>query len=311
MKTFRQFKIFRSGSSLQRSLLSKLFPVLCVIIIFCSPFTVYAAETVTPQRVYVGGDIAVATSFGDTETTISSSGSPIVTHYDMASYRSSHWCGITLDKSKGYLTGVINVDLTITSSLPVNPPGTETSIELVNVDVKSPVTDGSLQIVRFYLSSGRVKVQLNFKDYWVKDPTVYFDFDYIFAVANTAGTLPPFLSVSASGSFAGYSLSYSLTKNVDKPSNLSDFTEEHDNFKQQIFSGQSSEDSLTSSALSNVNSFVMADPSSGSGMASALSFYSAVVTAGYISLGDFQNLFIISLVIIVIMVLLRIRRDSS
>lgn len=99
---------------------------------------------------------------------------------------------------------------------------------------------------------------------------------------------------------------------MNTPTNNSDaFNSHQSDFSSAYDTAQATEDSFTSSAFNNVNSFDFFDPSSGSGMASALSFYSAVVTAGYTSLGDFKNLFIISLVIIVIMVLLRIRRDSS
>lgn len=86
--------------------------------------------------------------------------------------------------------------------------------------------------------------------------------------------------------------------------NLTDF----DNSMQQ---GSNAENNLTDTALGHINSYEFSDLSSGSGMASALSFYSSVVMAGYTSLGDFKQLFGIVFALIIIVVILRIRRDSS
>jgi hypothetical protein len=91
----------------------------------------------------------------------------------------------------------------------------------------------------------------------------------------------------------------------------SGFKDNLTDFDQSMNEGSSKENQLTDQAFDHINSYEFSDLSSGAGMASALSFYSSVVMAGYTSLGDFKQLFGIVFALIIIVVILRIRRDSS
>lgn len=92
--------------------------------------------------------------------------------------------------------------------------------------------------------------------------------------------------------------------------NTAEYNSDLNSFNNQMASGEATESTLTDTAYLNIDSFEY-EPLSSDGMTSALTFYTAVVGAGYSSLADFQILWKISLTIIVIMVLLRIRGRGS
>lgn len=297
MKTFRQFKIFRSGSSSQRSLLSKLFPVLCAIIIICSPSTAYAADRVT----------FIPTFFSPTSYQTCT----LMTHSEIHVPGTSSYARIQDKAFSGcavsYTTNILQGGYSYSGTLGVNVSLSIANMNFYNIDSVSFIIDNQeyfpfcvqnnstsltayLSLNALYVSSSsRILV----RTYW--HGTNYYNSD------SSTSTMPAEISYICTAT--NVSDSYRLTGTT------SGFVDDISSFDDQMTEGSSKENNLTGSALTNVDSFELADPSSGSGMASALSFYSAVVTAGYVSLGDFQNLFVISLVIIVIMVLLRIRRS--
>lgn len=101
------------------------------------------------------------------------------------------------------------------------------------------------------------------------------------------------------------------TKSASITGKSEGFNDNINSFDQSMDAGSSAENNLTDTALDHINGYEFSDLSSGAGMASALSFYSSVVMAGYTSLGDFKQLFGIVFALIIIVVILRIRRDSS
>lgn len=294
---------------------------LTTIVVFMTVFAfscmpAFAADSdytsCSATHVYAGGDIAILQSFGDTDTTISSSGGGVInTHYDVASYESSHWCGAVISKSRGYLTGVLNLQFSVVPSFPSNPSGSETDIELANFDCKSPVSDGSLRITRFYLASGVCRVQLNFNDYYMDSNTVYFDTTFKYAVGNTAGTLPPYLSLVVTPTIVSQDLRYASTLTGPVPDNLQGFNNDNDSLSAFIESGSSSESSMTDTAKGNIDKFNYVDFSNGS-MLSSLSFYSSCINLAYNSLDDnIKLVFSVGFGLFVLIAILRIRRDSS
>lgn len=92
------------------------------------------------------------------------------------------------------------------------------------------------------------------------------------------------------------------TDNNDK------YNSDLDSFDSELDSGISSEEDIMSEQNENITNFEYKPIGEFTGLTSAMSFYSAVVTSAFSSLGDFQGLWVISLTIIVIMVLLRISR---
>lgn len=355
MKTFRQFKIFRSGSSSQRSLLSKLFPFLCAIIIFCSPFTSYASDiwvsvspTLFSEQVgylhpdsvnfvsdysYISGSFGVSGNNVRLSPTYDSSGK--VTKYSV------FWDNLQINSGSTNITSLVypcfggdvlgHIRLRQSDDTTM-PAGTYRGTLTVSASPSFYSTSGkalyTLGLTDAYLLCNGIKVPgtiiggnviFNFNDIYVSRSGVW---DLVFTGNGTA-VFDQQVNITSGGSFSlsrddfrvnfGFSLlSHNLSYHPGDPytpGNLNDYNSDQAAFDDQMSEGSSKENNLTSFALTNVDSFELSDPSSGSGMASALSFYSAVVTAGYVSLGDFQNLFVISLVIIVIMVLLRIRRN--
>lgn len=283
-------------------------------ILFSCPFTAFASDYVSASAtsVYAGGDIAILQSFGDTDTTITGSGGGVInTHYDVASYESSHWVGVVVNKSRGYLTGILNIQFQVVPSFASNPPGSETDIELANFDCKSPVTDSSLMITRYYLASGVCIIQLSFRDYYMDANTVYFDCGFKYAVGNTAGTLPPYLSLKVTPSIVSQNLRYASELSEKVPDNLQDFNSDNDGLASFIESGSSSESSLTDVANDNINSFEF-ENFNNSNLLSSISFYTSCVNLAYNALpGTMKLLLSIGFGVFVLVAILRIRRDTS
>lgn len=301
MKTFRRFKIFRSGSSSQRSLLSKLFPVLCAIIIFCSPLTAYAADTVTfVPEFFNPTNYTTVVSVNTSEATL---GTP-VNGSNYVRYMHAQYSGRACSYTTASLPGGYSYSGTLGIKTTLSVP----KLGVYSIDSVVFVIDNQ-EYYPFCTQSNNTTVQayLSVKDLVVSSSsrilvyTYWHGYDSANSIASDSNA--PKTSITFSSTVTMLGSGYKLEGTT------SGFVDDISSFDDQMTEGSSKENNLTSSALTNVDSFELADPSSGSGMASALSFYSAVVTAGYVSLGDFQNLFIISLVIIVIMVLLRIRRS--
>lgn len=100
--------------------------------------------------------------------------------------------------------------------------------------------------------------------------------------------------------------SYSLTgTTAGFNDNLSDF----DNSMNE---GSNKENVLTDKAIGDINSFEFKDIKDDSSILSSLTFYSSVINLAYGSLGGtIQTLFAISFGVLIVIFILRIRRDSS
>lgn len=92
----------------------------------------------------------------------------------------------------------------------------------------------------------------------------------------------------------------------------SGFKDNLTNFDNSMNEGSQKEDALTDKAIGDVNSFEFKDIKDDSSILSSLTFYSSVINLAYGSLGgSIQTLFAISFGVLIVIFILRIRRDSS
>lgn len=103
-------------------------------------------------------------------------------------------------------------------------------------------------------------------------------------------------------SLSGYSVTGTTSGFKD---NLTDF----DN---SMSEGSQKEDTLTNKAFGDINSFEFKDIKDDSSILSSLTFYSSVINLAYGSLGStVRTLFAVSFGVLIVIFILRIRRDSS
>lgn len=92
----------------------------------------------------------------------------------------------------------------------------------------------------------------------------------------------------------------------------SGFKDNLTNFDQSMNEGSQKEDALTDKAIGDVNSFEFKEIKDDSSILSSLTFYSSVISLAYGSLGGtIQTLLAISFGVLIVIFILRIRRDSS
>lgn len=90
------------------------------------------------------------------------------------------------------------------------------------------------------------------------------------------------------------------------------FNDNLGNFNNSMAEGSQKENVLTDKAIGDVNAFEFKDIKDDSSILSSLTFYSSVINLAYGSLGGtIQTLFAISFGLLILIFILRIRRDSS
>lgn len=90
------------------------------------------------------------------------------------------------------------------------------------------------------------------------------------------------------------------------------FNDNLNNFDDSMNEGSQKENVLTDKAIGDVNSFEFKDIKDDSSILSSLTFYSSVINLAYGSLGStIQTLFAVSFGVLIVVFILRIRRDSS
>lgn len=90
------------------------------------------------------------------------------------------------------------------------------------------------------------------------------------------------------------------------------FNDNLGNFNDSMTEGSQKENNLTDKALGDLNSFEFKDIKDDSSILSSLTFYSSVINLAYGSLGStIQTLFAVSFGVLIVIFILRIRRDSS
>lgn len=100
--------------------------------------------------------------------------------------------------------------------------------------------------------------------------------------------------------------SYSLTGTTEG------FNDNLSNFNNSMNEGNQKENALSNKAIGDINSFEFKDIKDDSSILSSLTFYSSVINLAYGSLGGtIQTLFAISFGVLIVIFILRIRRDSS
>ena len=92
----------------------------------------------------------------------------------------------------------------------------------------------------------------------------------------------------------------------------SGFKDNLTNFDNAMQEGSKKEDTLSNKAIGDINSFEFKDIKDDSSILSSLTFYSSVINLAYGSLGStVQTLFAVSFGVLIVIFILRIRRDSS
>ena len=92
----------------------------------------------------------------------------------------------------------------------------------------------------------------------------------------------------------------------------SGFKDNLTNFDNAMNEGSKKEDDLSNKALEDINSFEFKDINDDSSILSSLTFYSSVINLAYGSLGStVQTLLAVSFGVLIVIFILRIRRDSS
>lgn len=90
------------------------------------------------------------------------------------------------------------------------------------------------------------------------------------------------------------------------------FNDNLGNFNDSMTEGSQKENNLTDKAFGDINSFEFKDIKDDSSILSSLTFYSSVINLAYGSLGStIQTLFAVSFGVLIVIFILRIRRDSS
>lgn len=162
-------------------------------------------------------------------------------------------------------------------------------------------------------SDTKGKVWFLFKDLYVNGTDrVLFKFDFkgytlVRAGLNSGGYPLEDFNVNVITDILSYKPdSYSLTGTTEGfNDNLTDF----DNSMNQ---GAQKENNLSDKAIGDINSFEFKDIKDDSSILSSLTFYSSVINLAYGSLGStVQTLFAVSFGILIVIFILRIRRDSS
>ena len=152
-----------------------------------------------------------------------------------------------------------------------------------------------------------------FKDLYVNaTDRMLFRFDFkgytlVRAGSNSGGYPLEDFSVNVVTDVSSYKPdSYSLTGTTEGfNDNLTDF----DNAMNE---GSKKENDLSDKAIGDINSFEFKDINDDSSILSSLTFYSSVINLAYGSLGStIQTLFAISFGVLIVIFILRIRRDSS
>lgn len=92
----------------------------------------------------------------------------------------------------------------------------------------------------------------------------------------------------------------------------SGFKDNLSDFDNSMNEGSQKEDALSNKAIEDINSFEFKDIKDDSSILSSLTFYSSVINLAYGSLGStIQTLFAVSFGVLIVIFILRIRRDSS
>lgn len=92
----------------------------------------------------------------------------------------------------------------------------------------------------------------------------------------------------------------------------SGFKDNLTDFDNSMNEGSQKEDALSNKAIDDINSFEFKDIKDDSSILSSLTFYSSVINLAYGSLGStVQTLFAVSFGVLIVIFILRIRRDSS
>lgn len=106
-------------------------------------------------------------------------------------------------------------------------------------------------------------------------------------------------SVTVNGSYVMHGTTSGFNDNINK-------------FDDAMNEGTQKEDSLSNKAIGDINSFEFKDIKDDSSILSSLTFYSSVINLAYGSLGStVQTLFAVSFGVLIVIFILRIRRDSS
>lgn len=101
-------------------------------------------------------------------------------------------------------------------------------------------------------------------------------------------------------------------KLFDVTGSTTGFNDNLNNFNDSMNEGSHKENVLSDKAIGDVNSFEFKDIKDDSSILSSLTFYSSVINLAYGSLGStVQTLFAVSFGVLIVVFILRIRRDSS
>lgn len=105
---------------------------------------------------------------------------------------------------------------------------------------------------------------------------------------------------------------YSVGSSYKLRGTTSGFKDNLSDFDNSMNEGSQKEDALSNKAIGDVNSFEFKDIKDDSSILSSLTFYSSVINLAYGSLGgSIQTLIAISFGVLIVIFILRIRRDSS
>lgn len=105
---------------------------------------------------------------------------------------------------------------------------------------------------------------------------------------------------------------YSVGSAYTLQGTTSGFKDNLSNFDNSMNEGTQKEDALSDKAIGDINSFEFKDIKDDSSILSSLTFYSSVINLAYGSLGStVQTLFAVSFGVLIVIFILRIRRDSS
>lgn len=242
-------------------------------------------------------------------------------------YRYSGSFGLLFPESvrHKYLTGVVNV---LFQYDPNNSMIGATSYESSSLvtEYSSGITDGSATVLQYgNNTSGLAYAHIVFNDYFAAENTFYFNIKASSVVKGSVSRTPAEYNSGGYASIrprlvltgADFAVDSALITVRDDsqtqiPNNYDDFQNDLSSFDSQMNAGSTQEGTLSDKALGDINSYEFKDLKDDSSILSSLTFYTSVINLAYASLDStIQTLFVVSFGVLIVIFILRIRRDSS